>query len=146
MLAAVVVGCVAVVGLAVGAVHGVRGTAALSSEQQVTQWQADAAYWDCLDTQAHSLFRTGERVWLDTTSVVTTVALGKVLGPWAVIEATRRRAQAYVALVPHHGPGACLGSVVVGRFPGRRGAGTVVRVGSGASVAGTVAKLPSTPL
>lgn len=87
-----------------------------------------------------------DRVWLDSTNVGTTVTLGKVLGAWAVLERTRRLAQVYVTLVPRSGPGACLGSVVEGRFPGPRGPGTVVRVGSGAAVPGTVLRLPATPL
>ncbi|HEX4218289.1 MAG TPA: hypothetical protein VHZ02_07970, partial [Acidimicrobiales bacterium] len=127
-LACLAVAGTAVAGLAVGAVHGVRGTTALSTDRRVATWTLDNRYWACLDTQARSLIDPGARVWLDTTNFGTTIALEKLLAPWAFIVSSPGQASAYLTLRTKPGPGSCLGSVVVGRFPGPRGPGSVVKV------------------
>jgi len=145
-VAAAVIGVTAIAALSVGAVHGARLVAAANGSGQEAAWQRNTAYWDCLDTQAHSLVGPDEPVWLDAPNYPALVTLAKVVGPWAELAPARADARVELEIVSRPGPGTCLGTVVVGRFDGRRGRWTVVRTGSGAAVPGNVFQLPSTPL
>jgi hypothetical protein len=134
-----------VIGLTVGAVHGLRSTAALSTDRQAASWELDDKYWDCLTTQAHSLVRPGQPVWMDTTNLTVDVTLVRVFGSWADVVDSARQAQVYVT-VGSDGTSGCLGTVILGLFDGPRGPGTVTRKGSGASLPGSSSVLPTTPL
>jgi hypothetical protein len=131
--------------LAVGAVHGVRSTTSLSTDRQVATWNLDNRYWACLDTQARSLVRPGAHIWLTDVNFGTAIALEKLLAPWVYLVNRPEQASAYLTLRTQPGPGSCLGSVVVGRFPGPAGPGSIVKVGRGASLPGHE-QPPATPL
>jgi hypothetical protein len=86
--------------------------------------------------QTHSLVSPGQPVLLDPSNLADFITLLKGVGSWVRIADPPSRAVATLSLrddVP--GSGACLGTQVVARYPGRRG-GSTVRVGTGASVAG----------
>jgi len=134
------------VALTTGAVHGVRGTTALSSNRETASWELDVRYWDCLDVQAHSLVAPDQRVWMDTTNLVALVTLIRVFGPWAALVDSPRLARVYVTVRSGVARGGCLGTLVVGMFDGPRGPGSVLRTGTGASMPGSPLELPSTPL
>ncbi|MHB1777224.1 MAG: hypothetical protein ACYCU7_14715 [Acidimicrobiales bacterium] len=125
------VGVVAVVGLGAGAVHGARSAASLAGARSVAAANLDDRYYDCLTTQARSLVPPGRRVVISTANLANWGTLGKAVAGWAVVTRHRRRAVAVLSLAADHGPGACLGSVVVARY-----ADGAVRRGHGASVPG----------
>jgi len=128
------------------ALNGVRSTTNLSTQKQVNAWELDSRYWDCLETQAHSLVRPGERIWMDTTNLVYQVTLERIMANWTEFTSSARSAQAFVTIRPDKKQGSCLGSVVEGLFDGPRGPGTLVRLGTGGSVPGSTTELPETPL
>ncbi|HEY7947714.1 MAG TPA: hypothetical protein VID75_08560 [Acidimicrobiales bacterium] len=134
---ALAVACVA--GLAVGAVRGVRATAAQADPGEVSAWRLDLAYYDCLSTQAHSLVHRGETVDVSMSDPGLGVTLAKVVAPFAVITA-RPSGHVVLTLVTRPGPGSCLGSVVVARDPSG-----AVRDGRGGSLVGH-RQPPPTPL
>jgi hypothetical protein len=131
---------VALVGLVVGAVHGVRGSVAQGSPTQVALATEDDAYYACLTIQAHHLVRAGQVVDVSRADLGSWATLGKVVAPWTVVTTRRADAVAVLSLRQVTGGGACLGSVVVARY--RNG---VVRTGFGASLAGR-GPPPATPL
>ncbi len=139
-LTGLAVGLVAVVGLTVGAVHGARSTGAQADDQQVAVGRLDMAYYDCLAAQVHSLVGPGQVVAVSTASPGNWVTLAKAVAPWAVMTDRERRAVAVLSMAPRHGAGACLGSVVVARYPGGR-----LRTGTGGSLPGAESP-PMTPL
>ncbi|MDA8359481.1 MAG: hypothetical protein M0Z95_24980 [Actinomycetota bacterium] len=132
--------------MAIGAVHGARQAQAAAQKGQVAAWQLNAAYWDCLETQAHSLVQPDEPVWVKEQQLATLVTIEKVIGPWADQVHSPSEAQAELEIVTRPGDGTCLGEVVVGWFGPPGGPWTVKRTGSGASLPGNVFELPSTPL
>ena len=111
---ALVIACVT--GLAVGAVHAVRATAAQAAPAEVSAWRLDLAYYGCLSAQAHSLVHRGQTVDVSMTDPGLGVTLAKVVAPFAVITA-HRSGHVVLTLVLRPGPGTCLGSVVVARDP-----------------------------
>lgn len=115
----------------VGAVHGARSTAVLAGARQLSTARLDDAYYDCLDTQAHSVARPGELVDVLTSNSSAWVTLVKVVAPWAVLTTDAARAQVTMTLVPRRGANTCLGSVVVART--RSG---TVHDGTGATLTG----------
>jgi hypothetical protein len=135
----------ALVGLGVGAVHAVRQTSSLSSAADVRAWQADARYWACLDSQAHSLVRSGTHVFIDTHNLGDLITLEKVLSPWAIVVQHRDQASVRVSLFDTTGPDTCLGTRLQGRYPSPSGPRTIVRDGTGGSYPGH-RSLPPTPL
>ncbi len=139
-LAGTAVGVVAFLCLAVGAVHGVRTTAALSDGAAVASGRLDVAYYDCLATQAHSLVGPGQTVVLSMANPGDWATLGKVVAPWARVSRDAGRATAVLSLEPKPGPGSCLGDVVVARYPSG-----ATRRGTGASLPGS-GPPPATPL
>jgi hypothetical protein len=139
-LAGLAVGLVAVAGLAVGAVHGARSTAAQADDQQVALGQLDVAYYDCLAAQVHSLVGPGQLVVVSTADPGNWATLAKAVAPWAVMTEDRQRAVAVLQMAPRRGTGSCLGSVVVARYPDGR-----TRVGTGGSLPGDEPP-PMTPL
>jgi hypothetical protein len=130
-LAGLAVGLVAAAGLAVGAVHGARSTGAQADDRQVALGRLDVAYYDCLAAQVHSLVGPGQIVAVSTANPGNWATLAKAVAPWAVMIEDQRRAVAVLSMAPRRGTGACLGSVVVARYPGGR-----VRVGTGGSLPG----------
>jgi hypothetical protein len=141
----VVIGGAALVGLGVGAVHAVRQTTSLSTAADVRAWQRDARYWACLDSQAHSLVRSGTHVFLVTHSLSDLVILEKVLSPWAIVVQDRDQASMQLSAREATGPDTCLGIRLQGRYPNPSGPGTIIRAGTGGSDPGH-GSLPSTPL
>jgi hypothetical protein len=139
-LAGLAVGLVAVAGLTVGAVHGVRSTATQADEQQVALGRLDVAYYDCLAAQVHSLVGPGQVVAVSTANPGNWATLSKAVAPWAVMTEDEPRAVAVLQMAPRHGAGSCLGSVVVARYADGR-----VRVGTGSSLPGDEPP-PMTPL
>jgi hypothetical protein len=129
--------CVA--GLAVGAVRGVRATAAQADPAEVAAWRLDLAYYDCLSTQAHSLVHGGETVDVSMSDPGAWVTLAKVVAPFAVITA-RSSGHVVLTLRTRTGPGTCLGFVMVARDPSG-----AVRDGRGGSLTGH-RQPPQTPL
>ena len=134
------VGLVASAALVLGAVHGVRSTAADADDSALASARVDVAYYACLAAQVHSLVRPGEVVAVSTADPGTWATLSKAVAPWAVITASPGQAVAVLSLQPRHGGGACLGQVVVARA--RDG---LVRRGTGASLPGDEPP-PPTPL
>ena len=71
--------------------------------------------------------------------------LQKVLVPWALQVSHPDQAHVWVSLRPARGEDQCLGTVVVGTYPGAKDARHAVRIGTGGSFPGHN-PLPSTPL
>ncbi|HVC71161.1 MAG TPA: hypothetical protein VNC61_12975 [Acidimicrobiales bacterium] len=130
---------VGLAGLAVGAVRGVRATAARADPAEVSAWRLDLAYYDCLSAQAHSLLYRGETVDVSMADPGSGVTLAKVVAPFAVIS-DRRSGHVVLTLVARPGPGSCLGSVVVAHDPTGG-----VRTGGDGSLGGRRSP-PATPL
>lgn len=145
LAAALLVVAAGLAALGVGAVHGARSIADGSTGRQAARWQLDADYWHCLTVQAHSVVRPAEPVWFDITTLDDLVILTRVLGPWATVVGRPGRARAYVTLRPA-GHDGCLGLRVVALLPGPGGPGSIVKVGSGATLPGRQQELPTTPL
>ena len=139
-LAGLVVGLVAVAGLTVGAVHGARSSGAQADDEQVALAHLDVAYYDCLAAQVHSLVRPGQVVAVSTANPGNWATLAKVVAPWGTMTEDQRQAVAVLRMAPRHGAGACLGSVVMARYPDGG-----VRVGTGGSLPGDE-QPPMTPL
>jgi len=131
-------------GLMVGAVHGTRSSTALSTDNQQASWALDNEYWTCLDIQAHSLVRPGQRVCMDTTNLGVLVTLVRVFGPWATLVSSSGQSQIEVTVEASNS--GCMGSLIVGLFKRPNGTGTFLRKGSGASIPGNPLDLPATPL
>jgi hypothetical protein len=136
-------GAVALVALVLASLQGIRTTAHASSADQTRQWEHDAAYWNCLTIQAHSLVKPGERVEINREGLGASVTLEKVVGGWTTL--VTRAQNAILELENHHDQGSCLGTVVVEYSPGSSLHGPPERVGSGASDR-SGRSLPSTPL
>lgn len=132
--------CAAVAGLAVGAVHGARSAASLEGPRAVARANLDDRYYACLTAQARTLVRPGQTVEISTANLGDWGTLAKAVAGWAVLTDHRARAAAVLSLESLPGPGACLGSVVVARYPDGS-----VRRGVGAAVPGS-GPPPSQPL
>lgn len=139
-LVALVVAVAALIGLVVGAVNGVRSADADARPSSVAGAQLEDAYYSCLSTQAHSLVRPGQTVAIPINPLADFVTLAKVVTPWTPITFRPTGAAAVFSLRTSRSPGACLGTVVVARYPDGR-----VRRGTGASLPGR-GPLPVTPL
>ncbi|HEY2214376.1 MAG TPA: hypothetical protein VGH31_04910, partial [Acidimicrobiales bacterium] len=74
---------VAVSSLSIGAVHGDRIDNDLTSAHFTTSAQRTSDYFACLDTQAHSVIRPHDVVYLSDPSLSSWVTLTKVIGGWA---------------------------------------------------------------
>lgn len=135
---------VALGSLFVGAFHGARQSSSMATAADARSWETDAAYWGCLDAQAHSLVAPGEHIWYDTHSLATWVTLEKVFAPWTVGVSERSQAEVWVSLRPARGRDQCLGTVVVGARPEGAHGRVVLRTGTGGSLPGRQ-PLPSTP-
>jgi hypothetical protein len=138
-VASALVALVGLGSLAVGAVHGGRGSSAQGSPAQVSAWRLDAAYYGCLSAQAHSLIRPGQVVDIPVSDPGAWVTLAKVVAPFAVMS-TRRSGHVVLTLANRPGPGSCLGSVVVVQE-----LSGLVRTGTGGSLTGHRVP-PPTPL
>jgi hypothetical protein len=136
---------VALVALVFASLQGIRTTTHGQSADQTRQWERDAAYWNCLTIQAHSLVKPGERVEINRGGLAASVTLEKVVGGWTSLVTKAQNASAILSLEGRHKQGSCRGTVVVEYAPGSSLHGPPERVGSGASD-GSGGSLPSTPL
>ena len=107
--------------------------------------ERDAAFWNCLTAQAHSLVAPGERVQIDRQGLAAGVMLEKAVGGWTILVTNADQASAVLVLKRDNHRASCLGSVVVEYAPGSNLAGRPEKIGSGASDRGS-GSLPSTPL
>ncbi len=124
--------------------QAVRGNAAVEAQRSpaaVHDAALDDAFYDCLSTQARSLVRPGEPVFLeasrsDLAGFADWVTLMKAIGSWVTFSDTPSGARVRVSVVDHvQARPACLGTAVVARSV-RQGK-PVVRHGSGADVPGS---------
>jgi hypothetical protein len=130
------VALVAVVALTGQAVRGNRTVGVQRTAVVERDAALDDAFYHCLDVQARSLVRPGEPLELrdDLAHLVTLI---KAVGSWVTIADPASSAVAQLSLRDSvKDKGACLGTVVVARFPGP-GHSFTERVGTGASVPGT---------
>jgi len=139
-LTAVTVALVATVALAVGATAGARSAATLAGRPNVETARLDVAYYRCLTAQARSLVRPGQTVDVSMANVANWVTLSKAVVGWTPVTLYPNQAVAVLTMQPRHGPGSCLGSVVVAYYRDGR-----VRQGTGGSLPGDE-QPPSTPL
>jgi hypothetical protein len=127
---------VSLVGLGVQAVRGDRTVGAQRRSTAVRDASLDDAYYHCIDVQTRSLVSPGQPVVIAAADLQDFVTLLKGAGSWITFADPVGRAEAKLSLRNGvHASGACLGTVVVARYPAP-GGGTTVRVGTGASVAG----------
>jgi len=122
---------VAVGALVVGSVHGARSSVGRADATSVTSARLDDAYYGCLAAQTESLVGPGLVVDVSTSDPGSWGTLVKVVAPRDVLTTDQARSAAVLTLARRSGPGACLGSVVVARYPN----GTV-RDGTGGSLPG----------
>lgn len=127
---------VALAGLGVQAARANRVVSRQASAATVRDARLDDAFYRCLDTQVRSLVRPGQTVAFRAGNLGDLVTLLKASGSWATVADPPSGADVSLAL--RNGTaaaGTCLGTVVVGttRLPGGR---EIVRVGTGAEVAG----------
>ncbi len=132
-----VVCALALAGLTVQAVRGVRTVGIQRSAVTVRDAALDDAFYDCLSVQAHSLLAPRQSVALGKTNLGDLVTLLKGVGSWITVADPPSTAQVTLSLRNHvAGRGACLGTVVVARYAHPHG-GIAVRVGTGSSVPGS---------
>lgn len=127
---------VAVAALVSQAIRGNRTVGAQRTALVERDAAVDNAFYHCIDVQARSLVSPGQPAEL-VDNLADLVTLIKGVGSWVTVADPPSRAVAQLSLrdgVP--GKGACLGTVVVARFPGP-GHSFTERVGTGASVPGT---------
>jgi hypothetical protein len=122
---------VALGALVVGSVHGARSSVGRADAASVASARLDDAYYGCLAAQAGSLVGPGLVVDVSTSDPGSWGTLVKVVAPRDVLTTDQGRSAAVLTLARRPGPGACLGSVVVARYPD----GTV-RQGTGGSLPG----------
>jgi hypothetical protein len=128
--------------LSLQSIHAIKDA---SSPGQVRQWERDAAFWNCLTTQAHSLVAPGERVQINRQGLAAAVMLEKAVGGWTILVTKADQASAVLVLKSDNHRASCLGSVVAEYAPGSNLGGRPEKIGSGASDRGS-GSLPSTPL
>ncbi len=139
VLVTVVAAVVLVVGLGTLAGQAVRGNRVVDVQldpHTVHDAGLDDAFYDCLDTQAHSLVRPGQPVTISPANLADVVTMIKAFGSWVTV--ADPASDAVVVLSLHDGsagPGTCLGTTVVATRRGTDGR-TTVRVGTGAEVPG----------
>jgi hypothetical protein len=127
---------VSLVGLGVQAVRGDRTVGVQRQAATVRDADLDDAFYHCIDVQTRSLVAPGQPVAFATADLADFVTLLKGAGSWITIADPVSQAVAELSLRNGvHAPGACLGTVVVARYPAP-GGGTTVRVGTGSSVPG----------
>jgi hypothetical protein len=132
----VVVAAVAIATLAGQAFRGNRTVGVQRTALVEHNAALDDAFYHCIDVQARSLVSPGQPVDL-VDNLGDLVTLLKGVGSWVTVADPPSSAVAQLSLrdgVP--GNGACLGTVVVARFPGP-GHSFTERVGTGANVPGT---------
>ena len=144
-IARTILGLIAVATLTLLSFQSIHAINDASSSGQVRQWERDAAFWNCLTTQAHSLVAPGERVQIDRQGLAAAVMLEKAVGGWTILVTKADQASAVLVLKSDNHRESCLGSVVVEYAPGSNLAGRPEKIGSGASDHGG-GSLPSTPL
>ncbi|HEX3794854.1 MAG TPA: hypothetical protein VHV57_10180 [Acidimicrobiales bacterium] len=97
---AAVVGLLAIVGIALTAVHAARSESHLATPALVHSATQSDAYFECLSTQAHSLVSAHDIVYLPKPTLANWVTLTKVIGGW--VRLTLRPASSTVALALLH--------------------------------------------
>ena len=136
-VASVVVLSVAGVALVGQAVRGNRTVSVQLAAGTRHDAALDDAFYHCLDVQAHSLVAAGRTVALSTDNLADVVTMIKGFGSWVTVADPASSADVVLTLRDGvTGPDTCLGTRVVGTSVGPDGH-KVVRVGTGASVAGT---------
>ena len=128
----------ATVGLGVQAVNGARTVSVQRQSTAARNASLDDAYYDCLDTQAHSLVSPGQSVTIYADNLANFIILLKTAGSWATFADSPSSAAVQLSLRTVSGGGgrfACRSSVVVAHYATPQH-GISERVGSGASVAG----------
>jgi hypothetical protein len=131
----IIVAVVAVVAMTGQAVRGNRTVGVQRTAVVERDAALDDAFYHCLDVQARGLIRPGEPVELrdDLAHLVTLI---KAVGSWVTVADPASTAVAQLSLRDGvTGQDACLGTVVVARFPGP-GPSFTERVGTGANVPG----------
>jgi len=122
---------VALGALVVGSVHGARSSVGRADAGAVASARLDDAYYECLAAQAGSLVGPGLLVDVSTADPGSWATLVKVVAPRDVLTTAQTGSVAVLTLTRRPGPGACLGSVVVARYPNGS-----VRDGTGGSLPG----------
>ncbi len=144
VVVAAVVSVITVVAMGVQAVRSNRTVAMQRDALTIHDTALDNAFYHCLDVQARSLITPTEPVaFVDNLADLVTLIKG--VGSWVTIANPISTASARLSL--RNGVttgGACLGTVVVATYPTAHH-GTVVRVGTGASVPGN-SPPPAPPL
>lgn len=139
VLTTVAAALILVVGLGSLVGQAVRGNRVVEVQldpHTVDDAALDDPFYDCLDTQAHSLVRPGQTVTIDTDNLADVVTMLKGFGSWVTVADPASSADVVLAL--HDGtagPGTCLGTTVVATYHHPDGR-TTVRVGTGAHVPG----------
>ena len=139
-LAVTVVATVVAAVVAVALVgQALRGSAVVDRQfatSTVRNASLDNAFYRCIDIQAHSLVRPGQRVTLSTSNLADVITLIKGTGSWVMVADPANSADVVLTLRNGQtGPGTCSGTVVVATSTSPDGR-SVVRIGTGAEVPG----------
>ena len=108
-----VVFVVALVWLGGGALHGEHTESKLTAAHFTQAAQRNNAYFSCLSTQAHSLLRARDVVYLSNPTLVTWVTLTKVIGGWANETLHAHQANVGLVLVSESNGPTCEGKALV---------------------------------
>jgi hypothetical protein len=128
------VAAIGAVSLVFGAADGNASVTSITSAAQLAATNLDNAYYRCLDVQTRSLVAPNQPVTFYQHDNV--ADLLRASGRWLVAAPQSDVSVPQLLLVSRPGPGSCHGAVVEARVP-LAGGGTVVRVGTGASLSGS---------
>jgi hypothetical protein len=112
-LGGLVILVVAVISLSIGAVHGERIDNNLTAAHFSTSAQRSTDYFACLTTQARSVIRPQDVVYLPDPSLSSWVTLTKVIGGWAHETLDPHHSTLGLALVHEPSGPTCEGQAVV---------------------------------
>jgi hypothetical protein len=104
---------VAVISLSIGAVHGDRIDDNLTAAHLTTSAERSTDYFACLSTQAHSVIRPHDVVYLSDPSLSSWVTLTKVIGGWAHETLDEHHSTLGLALVRESNGPTCRGQALV---------------------------------
>lgn len=135
-LVAAIVAVLCLGGLGVQALHGNAVVSQQRSARTVADALLDDAYYDCLDTQAHSLISPHTPVrYRPGVTLGESIVLNKTVGSWIDVAVPGTSPVAFLGIRHTGGPGSCLGDVVVAKFRTPDGR-WITRFGHGAAVPG----------
>jgi hypothetical protein len=103
----------ALVGLGGGALHGEHAETRLTAAHFSRSATQSNAYFACLSTQAHSLLRPHDVVYLSNPTLDSWVTLTKVIGGWASETLHMRQANVGLSLVSETNGPTCGGQALV---------------------------------